>query len=495
MTDRKQLGKILLKRKLISPEELERALTSQKSAPPGAMKPLASVLMESGSITELEALKGLSEQFGVPGLELSQIAIDLAHLDFVPREVAEERQMLPVLVHEDQLFLAMANPTDQRAIDELEFVTGRKVRPYIALTAALEVATRRAYDAKEAGRRHYFGPNVPEDTKRQLLGTYGNVARASVPPPEAESFDLASDSAARGSGAGHEPREPEASPHAASLGTLGPGDWSSVASLPQEEPKRPRTSGRTILVVDDEDDIRKLLVRVLKNEGHIVIEATRGLEALERVKEHMPDLIVLDAMLPELHGFEIARRLKSSEKYGGIPILLVSAVHRGWRVAEDAKSNLKIDEYLEKPFKISDVTAAVARLLTKEEKTSRDPEELADEARRLLEEGVLAYREGDMKRATVALRRATEVDPLAFRARYHLGLLYAKVGQLFEGISELERAIELHPKSFAALKNLAVLYEQAGFRNKAVEVWERCVQATADTTVQREIREHLLQLL
>lgn len=494
MTDRKQLGKILLKRKLISPEELERALTSQKSAPPGAMKPLASVLMESGSITELEALKGLSEQFGVPGLELSQIAIDLAHLDFVPREVAEERQMLPVLVHEDQLFLAMANPTDQRAIDELEFVTGRKVRPYIALTAALEVATRRAYDAKEEGRRHYFGPNVPEETKRQLLGTYGNVSRASVPPPETEAFDLALDAAAGAAIPRDEPREPEARP-AGSLGALGPGDWSSVAALPQEVPTRPRTSGRTILVVDDEDDIRKLLARVLKNEGHQVVEATRGLEALERVKEHMPDLIVLDAMLPELHGFEIARRLKSSEKYGSIPILLVSAVHRGWRVAEDAKSNLKIDEYLEKPFKISDVTAAVARLLSKEERAARDPEELADEAKRLLEEGVLAYREGDMKRATVALRRATEVDPLAFRARYHLGLLYAKVGQLFEGISELERAVELHPKSFAALKNLAVLYEQAGFRNKAVEVWERCVQATADTTVQREIREHLMQLL
>ncbi len=490
MTDRKQLGKILLKRKLISPEELERALTSQKSAPPGAMKPLASVLMESGSITELEALKGLSEQFGVPGLELSQIAIDLAHLDFVPREVAEERQILPVLVHEDQLFLAMANPTDQRAIDELEFVTGRKVRPYIALTAALEIATRRAYDAKEEGRRHYFGPNVPEETKRQLLGTYGNVTRASVPPPEAEGFDLAAGAAdPRG-----EPREPEAQPERP-LGALGPGDWSSVAALPQEDPPRPRKSGRTVLVVDDEDDIRKLLARVLKNEGHQVVEATRGLEALERVQEHMPDLIVLDAMLPELHGFEIARRLKSSEKYGSIPILLVSAVHRGWRVAEDAKSNLKIDEYLEKPFKISDVTAAVARLLSKEERAARDPEELADEAKRLLEEGVLAYREGDMKRATVALRRATEVDPLAFRARYHLGLLYAKVGQLFEGISELERAVELHPKSFAALKNLAVLYEQAGFRNKAVEVWERCVQATADTTVQREIREHLMQLL
>ncbi len=55
------------------------------------------------------------------------------------------------------------------------------------------------------------------------------------------------------------------------------------------------------------------------------------------MKEQTPDLIVLDAMLPEVHGFEIARRIKHSERYGHVPIIMVSAVYRGWRYAEDLK--------------------------------------------------------------------------------------------------------------------------------------------------------------
>jgi Tfp pilus assembly protein PilF len=173
----------------------------------------------------------------------------------------------------------------------------------------------------------------------------------------------------------------------------------------------------------------------------------------------------------------------------------VSAVHRGWRVAEDAKSSLKIDEYLEKPFRISEVTAVVTRLLAATTSVKRDPEALGDEAKKYVEEGIEAYRAGDLKRATVALKRATEVDPLAFRARYHLGLLYAKAGKPFDAIGELERAVELNPGSFPTLKNLAVLYEQTGFKNKAAEVWERSLQATTDEAVQKEVRDHVLRLL
>jgi DNA-binding response OmpR family regulator len=464
--EKKQLGKILLKRKLISPAELERALTKQRES--AVPQPLASVLMASGALTETEALKALSEQFGVPGLDLSQIAIDLNHLDLVPREVAEQKHVLPVLIQGDQLFVAVADPEDQRTIDELEFVTGRKVRPYIALRTTLENTVRRAYDAKSRGERHYFGPNVSAEVRTQVMHGGQTVEKASVPT--------------------------DSDPKAIELTELGPNDWSSVTALPTED-SRGGSSGKKVLIVEDDIEIRQLLVRMVSNQGHKVLEADRGLLALERVKEHSPDLIILDAMLPELHGFEIARRLKSSEKYGKIPILMLSAVHRGWRVAEDAKSNLKIDEYIEKPFRVSEVTAAVTRLLRSSPEAKRDPEALADEARRHLDEGVEAYKSGDLKRATVALKRATEVDPLAFRARYHLGLLYAKVGKPFDAIGELERAIELNPTSFPTLKNLAVLYEQAGFRNKAAEVWERALQVTSDGNIQREVREHIMRLL
>ena len=113
-----------------------------------------------------------------------------------------------------------------------------------------------------------------------------------------------------------------------------------------------------------------------RDKGHRVIEADRGLLALRLVKDHVPDLIILDAMLPELHGFDIARRIKGSAKYGRIPIIMVSAVYRGWRIAEDLKQNYGIEDYLEKPFRITDMLEAVQRLLD-----ARRPEAGGTEAR------------------------------------------------------------------------------------------------------------------
>src|SRR5262249_22989394 len=110
------------------------------------------------------------------------------------------------------------------------------------------------------------------------------------------------------------------------FGNLRP-DVSSVDALPDELRTRAGAAaaavgpgaGKLVLVVDDEEDIRRLLKRLLADRGFRVIEADRGLLALRLVKEHVPDLIILDAMLPELHGFDIARRIKGSEKYGHIP--------------------------------------------------------------------------------------------------------------------------------------------------------------------------------
>ena len=208
--------------------------------------------------------------------------------------------------------------------------------------------------------------------------------------------------------------------------------------------------GRLILVVDDEEDIRKLLKRLLTQKGHRVIEADRGLLALRLVKDHVPDLIILDAMLPELHGFDIARRIKGSAKYGRIPIIMISAVYRGWRIAEDLKKSYGIEEYLEKPFRITDVMEAVQRLLTRDEarpaESKRDPEYLSSEAEKALTEGIAAYKAGQIEQAIEHLKRGVGIDPLAYRLHFHLALLYGKQGKVYEGIQELERAIDLNPK-------------------------------------------------
>jgi DNA-binding response OmpR family regulator len=255
-----------------------------------------------------------------------------------------------------------------------------------------------------------------------------------------------------------------------------------------------------ILIVDDEEDIRKLLKRVFIEKGHRVIEADRGLLALRMVKEHMPDLLILDAMLPELHGFDIARRLRGSEKYGNIPIIMISAVYRGWRVAEDLKTSYGIHDYLEKPFRIADVMNAAMRALSQAapqppKATDRDPEALSGDAEKALNDGIAAYKAGLIDKAIELLKGGTHIDPLAYRLHFHLALLYGKKGLIFDGISELEKAIELNPKHFPALKNLAVLYEKAGFKHRAVEMWERCVHAAPDPETRTQIKDHLMRLL
>ena len=179
--EKRPLGKILLQRKLVSQQELDSALRAQKRSLSPA--PLASQLVDQGSVDELDALRALSEQHGVPGIDLTQIAIVIEHLDTVPREIAETHRILAVLVRADRIFLAMADPHDKRVIDELEFVTGKKVFPYIAMHGTLIKAITAAYDAKERGDRHYLGPRVPAETLRQLgIGPEAS-APPSAPPP------------------------------------------------------------------------------------------------------------------------------------------------------------------------------------------------------------------------------------------------------------------------------------------------------------------------
>ncbi|AKV03450.1 Phosphate regulon transcriptional regulatory protein PhoB (SphR) [Labilithrix luteola] len=509
--DKKPIGRILLKRRLISQEELDKQLASQAKAHDGV--PLASRIAASGVVEETDVLRALSEQLGVPGIDLNQIAIPIEYLDLVPREVAESSRLLPVLARDDRLFLAMGNPRDQRAIDELEFVTGKRVFPYVAITSTLERAIGDAYDAKDLGATYYAGPKAPPEALERI-GVSPEQARydrerAELMPREPAPMAV---SDRRGI-----TLTPDAAPvfvdeqiqragenddlSTSDFGTLGE-EVSRVELLTEELRNAagltpsPEQRGKRILVVDDEEDIRKLVRRLLTDEGHQVIEADRGLVALNLVKEHTPDLILLDAMLPELHGFDIARRMKGSEKYGKIPILMMSAVYRGWRIVEDLKSTYGIDDYIEKPFRIKELLAKTTRLLERSESgmASHDPEQIDRTAAKLLEDGIAAYKAGNAELAMSLLKKGIALDPLAYRLRYHLALIYGKCGQIYDGITELERAVDLNPRHFPALKNLAVLYEKAGFRNKAVEMWERCLHVAPDPETRESIKAHLFKL-
>lgn len=480
---KKPLGRILVQRKIVSQKVLDETLAAREGA-----IPLASALAEAGHLDETDALRALSEQYGVPGIDLRQVAIQLEHLDYVPLDVARAHKLIPVLAKEDRIFVAMVNPRDKRTIDELEFVSGRKIFAYVAVATTLATTIEDAYAAKAASEPYFVGPDVPEATLRQL-GLAPRSERTSV-APEAPAVVIDDALAASRSSLQIQSNDFE---------SLSP-DVSALKPLPTAEDDSVTARGDKglVLVVDDEEDIRALVRALLTKKGYQVIEADRGLTALAMVKSHMPDLILLDAMLPELHGFDIAKRIKGSERYGQIPIVMMSAVYRGWRIKEDLKQSYGIEEYVEKPFKLGDVVAAVERQIMRRHDSgapSRDPEAMSRDAERLLGEGVAAYRKGDVEGAIAKLREGIHIDPLAFRLRYHLGLLYGKSGRHYDGIAELERALDLNGSHFPALKNLAVLYEKAGFRKKAVEMWERCVGVAPDEEARESIKAHLLSLL
>jgi hypothetical protein len=96
-------------------------------------------------------------------VDLLSVVIDTDALDAVPREVAEALLILPLAVRSDRLVLAMANTSDRRAIDEIEFVTGKTVQPQAAPRERLAATIAAAYDAKARGAPRWVGPDADPD--------------------------------------------------------------------------------------------------------------------------------------------------------------------------------------------------------------------------------------------------------------------------------------------------------------------------------------------
>jgi CheY-like chemotaxis protein len=107
-----------------------------------------------------------------------------------------------------------------------------------------------------------------------------------------------------------------------------------------------------IMVVDDEVDIVYLVSKMLKKDGHEVIEAYNGEEGLERLKASKPDLILLDVMMPGLNGWETAKKIKSDPDYRSIPIAMLTV-----------KSS---EDDMEKSFKYSGADAHIAKPIVRE---------------------------------------------------------------------------------------------------------------------------------
>jgi CheY-like chemotaxis protein len=118
----------------------------------------------------------------------------------------------------------------------------------------------------------------------------------------------------------------------------------------------------TILVVDDDPAMRRLISIVLSQAGYRVTEAGDGLEALASVERQPPAGILLDVMMRGMDGLEVCRRLKGDPATAAIPVVLVSALSDASHRQEGLEAGA--DEFMGKPVNVSDLRAVVRRVIT-----------------------------------------------------------------------------------------------------------------------------------
>ncbi|MDX6465071.1 MAG: hypothetical protein QOI27_111 [Gaiellaceae bacterium] len=116
-----------------------------------------------------------------------------------------------------------------------------------------------------------------------------------------------------------------------------------------------------VLVADDDADIRELLAFRLGRSGYEVIQASDGEEALALAIERLPDLAVLDVMMPKLTGTEVTRRLRDVEETKRIPVILLTARAQEADVAMGF--SVGADDYIKKPFSPQELAARVQAIL------------------------------------------------------------------------------------------------------------------------------------
>ncbi len=135
-------------------------------------------------------------------------------------------------------------------------------------------------------------------------------------------------------------------------------------------PKSTPRDSKQILVVDDEPRIIGFIRMNLELEGHQVIEAHNGLEALEAVRTKLPDIVLLDVMMPDLDGFETLRMLR---EFSDIPVIMLTA--KGEENDRVYGLELGADDYITKPFGPRELSSRIKAVLRRYDSSTKSPEE------------------------------------------------------------------------------------------------------------------------
>ncbi len=455
MSPRIPIGQLLVETNVLTAAQLDAVLGAQKRE--GGR--LCSVALRLGLADERALVRALSRQLGVPAMVVTEVRPEPAGAELVARDVADRFGVLPARVFNRTLTLLMRDPTDAAALTDLQFVTGKVIRPLVAVEGPLRKAIQVFYESAEAG---------------------GDTPSFDAPSPAPILPDLPS-----------EPLQAE------SISSV-PASAVEAASLSGEEFLNPGDPRPRILAVDDDVSILRLYEGLFSPTVYRLSTCGDGAVAIDEVRRLRPHLVLLDGRLPGLHGFEICRRIKQDPVLAPTAVVLLSGAYRGWQMRADLMRHCGADDVIEKPFSIDHLSTRVAELLRNtptERSMTGGTRALAADALKHLNAGLLHLQKGELDLAAGEFKLSVEHQPFAARPHFYLGKIHERKDERYEAMYEYEQAVALDSTFFPAIKDLALLYQNAGFLHKAVEMWQQALLVCPEASMRQSIKDHLLRLL
>jgi DNA-binding response OmpR family regulator len=514
----RELGDILVAARALSAADVSACLAE---VPVVGESVVRAKLQEHLLAHERAVCEVLASRSGAPVLVLSESTLDLTTVDLVPADVAADFGVLPVYLDGDVLTLAARKADNDVAERRLAAVTGRSVLLIAAVPDLFEATSTMARLLRAQGDRVFAGsaststdpclalarpPSEPAPAADAVARALGEILAAALegPPTSSSSSAASSSSSEVDDSSPSAPRTPTTS---RKLGALKlkqvarpqppTSDPALMADASSSEPRGvvelpplPTGDGPRAVVVEDDAAIRTMLARVLTADGCVVEQAGDGRTALALMRRQRPDLVVLDAMLPEIHGFEICAAIKKSEHWSGIPVLMISAVFRGFENARTIQEVHGADAFIEKPFDLRHLRHVVADLLQRPHPDV--PRAFAADAVAQAREKVAAcLGAGDVSGVVDVARQWVDADPFDADAWLVLGKAYAHRSEGLLALNAFERAATYGRTSFSAQVALATTYETFGFVRRARATWVRAAGVAPDTATATKIRDAL----
>lgn len=485
------LASFLVRTGTLAPGAAARALAAAKDGDVG------SAALRLGLVSEPALARALADLHGCPAVDFSKSVVPTANLDAVPASFCRQRRILPVSMSRTELVLAMADPDDSALADEVRFVTGRNVLRYVAPAAAIEQTVDALVREKARGQHAWRGEQAPAlpDPRAAWVGVvHGAKAQENgIDLPEITStMEIVgvADSLEKSRFAEPSPARRERTqerPLGPSAAAAAPGSDEVTVMI------QGAVAGKLALVADAAQDAREEAGALLASLGCTVLQAANGRAALDVIRDARPDLVLLEAMLPMMPGFEVCRAVKGDPVLRPTVVVLTSALHRG-TVAADAKVAFGADAFVEKPYRQEELKRTL-KLLLLGPAGDLVGQAVRGAAERAWREGARLMQAGRVEEGTALLREAVAKDELCAEAHYYLGHALTRQGLLFEAAAAFARAAELRPDVDAAHQVLAQTYELLGFQKSAREAWARAIEACRDEKRKGEMQVRLMRLL